>query len=348
MILMTDYKDIFEKALSEACEKTTFSDNDELFSIVKERTGNMEKKKFKIRKLAVIAASIAIIAAAALTVSVGAASNWTFRFLSDFSSAFDNRLGEYNIVESASYSNSVSDMRFELVGVAADSNVFSAMVDIFPPYGTEFTEENKPKMNDNIHFDFDLIGAHVSYGSGGRFDVLSDTPQKVRVLLTFNCSAGIENKEIGFYADKMIRSKNGKTFETERIWCTNIKTGSMPQKMIYDLDEQKILFDILPYDSYVERAEMTVTGAEVGSMSVKLTGLITGDLLWNDCTFSAKKTDGATVGLIFSGGHASGHGKYPGAPMIDWDGSITLLFDEVVDPADIVSVTVNDTEFIFK
>ena len=72
--MMTDYKDVFERALSETCEKTTFSDNDQLFSIVKERAVNMEKKKFKMKKPAVIAASIA--AAAALTVSVGALVNY--------------------------------------------------------------------------------------------------------------------------------------------------------------------------------------------------------------------------------------------------------------------------------
>ena len=72
--MMSDYKSIFEKALSEACEKNTFSDNDQLFSIVKERTGNMEKKKLKMKKPAVIAVSIA--AAAALTVSVGALVNY--------------------------------------------------------------------------------------------------------------------------------------------------------------------------------------------------------------------------------------------------------------------------------
>lgn len=71
---MTEYKDIFEKALSEACDRTSFSDNDQLFSIVKERTSNMEKKKFKLKKPAVIAASIA--SAAALTVSVGALVNF--------------------------------------------------------------------------------------------------------------------------------------------------------------------------------------------------------------------------------------------------------------------------------
>ena len=70
MIMMTDYKNFFEEALSEACEKNSFSDNDQLFSIVKERASNMEKKKYKFKKPTVIAASIA--AAAALTVSVGA------------------------------------------------------------------------------------------------------------------------------------------------------------------------------------------------------------------------------------------------------------------------------------
>ena len=111
---------------------------------------------------------------------------------------------------------------------------------------------------------------------------------------------------------------------------------------------QKILFDVLPYDSYMERAEMTVTGAEVGSMSVKLTGLLSGELLWRNTEFSAKKTDGTDVGVIFSGGTSVGTSGYPGGPIINADSNIILLFDDVVDPADIASVTIGGTEIVFR
>ena len=77
MIYMMNYRDFFENAFDEAFEKAPFSDDEAFVNIVKERTGNMEKKKFGFRKPAVIAASIA--AAAALTVSVGALVNYFHR-----------------------------------------------------------------------------------------------------------------------------------------------------------------------------------------------------------------------------------------------------------------------------
>ena len=69
-----NYKELFEDTLSEICEKAPFSDDEELFGIVKERTGYMRKKKIRMKKPVVIAA--AATAAAALTVSVGALVNY--------------------------------------------------------------------------------------------------------------------------------------------------------------------------------------------------------------------------------------------------------------------------------
>ena len=69
-----DYKKVFEDTLSEICEKAPFSDDEQMFNIVIERTSNMEKKNFKFKKPIAIVASVAT--AAALTVSVGAAINW--------------------------------------------------------------------------------------------------------------------------------------------------------------------------------------------------------------------------------------------------------------------------------
>lgn len=321
----------------------------------------MESLPEKPRKRGIRFSHVAIAAAAALsllTITAGAASDWTFSFLGDFSSAFGEKTEEYNIVESASYSNSASDMTFELVGVSADVNIFRVMLDIFPPEGTEFTEENKPIMNDNITFDFYLLNAHKGYGAGGRFDVLSDTPQKMRVMWTYSCSAGIEDREIEFVAKKMTRTKDenavdtdrnciitdneGSVIKTEDIWYTRIKTGSAPQEMKYELGGQAIDLDRLPDSD--ERCRMFVTSAEVGSMSVKLNGLIRGDLRWRDSTFTAVKTDGTPVGLIFSGGSTIGGEPSSGLK----DGDIILLFDDIVNPADIASVTINGTELLFK
>ena len=69
-----DYKKIFEDTLSEICEKAPFSDDEQMFNMVIERTSNMEKKNLKFKKPIAIVASVT--AAAALTVSVGAALNW--------------------------------------------------------------------------------------------------------------------------------------------------------------------------------------------------------------------------------------------------------------------------------
>jgi len=69
-----NYRDLFDNAFSEAFENAPFSDEETFIKIVKERTKNMEKKNFKMKKPAVIAAVMA--AAAVLTISVGAAVNY--------------------------------------------------------------------------------------------------------------------------------------------------------------------------------------------------------------------------------------------------------------------------------
>ena len=69
-----DYRNIFESSLNEARETTQLPDDDKFIKIVKERAVNMEKKKIRSKKPAVIAVSIA--AAAVLTVSAGALFNY--------------------------------------------------------------------------------------------------------------------------------------------------------------------------------------------------------------------------------------------------------------------------------
>ena len=92
--LIMNYKDFIESALSEAYENALFSDDETLFNIVKERASNMEKKKSRSKKPAVIAASIA--AAATLTVSAGAALNWDINAL--FGDMFGKKSAEQNIM----------------------------------------------------------------------------------------------------------------------------------------------------------------------------------------------------------------------------------------------------------
>ena len=69
-----DYKALFDNVMYEKYDTTPLSDDEAFIQSVKERAKNMNNKKFKMKKPAVIAVSIA--AAAALTVSVGAAANW--------------------------------------------------------------------------------------------------------------------------------------------------------------------------------------------------------------------------------------------------------------------------------
>ncbi len=69
-----EYKDLFDDVMYEKYDTTPLSDDNAFIQSVKERARNMEKKKIRFKKPAVIAASIAV--AAALTVSVGAATNW--------------------------------------------------------------------------------------------------------------------------------------------------------------------------------------------------------------------------------------------------------------------------------
>ena len=64
-----EYKDLFDDVMYEKYDTTPLSDDNAFIQSVKERARNMEKKKIRFKKPAVIAASIAV--AAALTVSVG-------------------------------------------------------------------------------------------------------------------------------------------------------------------------------------------------------------------------------------------------------------------------------------
>ena len=69
-----DYKELFDNVMYEKYDTTPLSDDSAFIHSIEERARKMEKKKLGSKKPAVIAASIA--AAAALTVSAGAALNW--------------------------------------------------------------------------------------------------------------------------------------------------------------------------------------------------------------------------------------------------------------------------------
>ncbi len=129
---MTDYKQIFEKALSEACEKNDFSDDEKLFGIVKERTGTMEKRTFKWKKPAVTAAALA--AAAALTVSVGAVANWDLaafftRYFND--SATQELADEGYFYSSENYAENnvpAASGTYPVMGETLEKDIFTAKI----------------------------------------------------------------------------------------------------------------------------------------------------------------------------------------------------------------------------
>ena len=114
---MTDYRELFECAFNEAFRKAPFSDDETFVNIVKERTINMEKKKTRSKKPAVIAASIA--AAAALTVTAGAALNWDIASL--FQSANVSEREEHSSISGKTLREYFDSENFTVRGTSAET-----------------------------------------------------------------------------------------------------------------------------------------------------------------------------------------------------------------------------------
>ncbi len=304
----------------------TVPDENTVNTLIESLPDKQPKKGIKFPRVAIaIAAAVSM-----LTVTAGAASNWTFSFLSDFSSIFGGNTAEYNIVESASYSNSESDMSFELVGVAVDNNFFRALVDIYPPEGTEFTEDNKLEINSDISFDMDLIDYHGSYGSGGNFYILSETPQKMRAMLTYHCTPGFEYKNISFTAKKMLWDEDGSFKGFEDIWYTRIKTGRSAKKQTYSLHDMTVRFD---ENNYIE-----TTKAEVSGMTATIFCKMYGNEYYRfNKDVYVTLTDGSTLKAVCEGAGGLGMDGYV-------DGKLIFLFDDVVKPTDVVSITTDGHE----
>ena len=310
----------------EEMKAQTVPDENTVNTLIESLPDKQPKKGIKFPRVAIaIAAAVSM-----LTVTAGAASNWTFSFLSDFSSIFGGNTAEYNIVETASYSNSESDMSFELVGVAVDSNLLRAMVDIYPSEGTEFTEDNKLEINSDISFAMDLIDYHGSYGSGGNFYILSETPQKMRVMLTYHCTPGFEYKNISFTAQKMLWDEDGSFKGLEDIWYTRIKTGRSAKKQIYSLHDMTVRFD---ENNYIE-----TTKAEVSGMTATIFCKMYGNEYYRfNKDVYVTLTDGSTLKAVCEGAGGLGMDGYV-------DGKLIFLFDDVVKPTDVASITTDGHE----
>ena len=310
----------------EEMKAQTVPDENTVNTLIESLPDKQPKKGIKFPHVAIaIAAAVSM-----LTVTAGAASNWTFSFLSDFSSIFGGNTAEYNIVETASYSNSESDMSFELVGVAVDSNLLRALVDIYPPEGTEFTEDDKLEINSDISFSMDLIDYHGSYGSGGNFYILSETPQKMRVMLTYHCTPGFEYKNISFTAQKMLWDEDGSFKGFEDIWYTRIKTGRSAKKQTYSLHDMTVRFD---ENNYIE-----TTKAEVSGMTATIFCKMYGNEYYRfNKDVYVTLTDGSTLKAVCEGAGGLGMDGYV-------DGKLIFLFDDVVKPTDVVSITTDGHE----
>ena len=150
-----NYKDFIESALSEAYENAPFSDDETLFNIVKERTSNMEKKKSRSKKPAVIAASVA--AAAAL--------NW------DIASLFQNN----NAVERAKREQIVDEIDREY-NVVKNTDAVIDSADSAREY--ELLSEISHNVDKTVTYDNYLI--HISGYScdGSHVEVLYDLTYK--------------------------------------------------------------------------------------------------------------------------------------------------------------------------
>jgi|GEM_PF-3552041 len=126
-------KVLFERALSEVSDRYTFSTDRELAIKIRERAKNMEKKKFKMKKPAVIAASVA--AAAVLTASVGAVS---FGLLSEmftkyFGDSATKRLADDGYIYTAENyaednTSDGSERLYPVMGETLEKGIFTAKV----------------------------------------------------------------------------------------------------------------------------------------------------------------------------------------------------------------------------
>ncbi|MBP3855458.1 MAG: hypothetical protein IK990_07610 [Ruminiclostridium sp.] len=279
-------------------------------------------------------AALAVTAAAfSMTAAVGAATNWTFTFLDDPAAGFDDNTAAHSIVNSAAYSNSVSQFGFELVGAAADNGILRAIIDIFPPDGTEFDDTNTPVLYRDIAFFVRVTDPGSPHGLGGSDCIIFSSPQKIRVMSQSDSTLSLENRDIEISANVPVYDENGRITEHRKIWVANITTGSSGEKLSYSrlvLPEGKLRTSggyVIPFR------------AEVGCMTIKLFGLFSEQVMQNEDVF-AKMADGSLMQMKWSGAGGYLHDGYT-------DGSMTFTFPDIVQPCDVRSVVINGSEIIF-
>lgn len=291
-----------------------------------------------------------LIAAAAalsvLTVSAGAATNWTFGILPDPSSVFaDEKVSEYNAVTEAVYSNTVTDYGFELIGAVTDGHLLNVIVDIYPPEGHTFSEDNIPPLN-STGLTFQMsVESETAYGMGSTYKYTDVTPKKLRAELIFDCSIPMDGKQIKLYAGKDIYNEDGNTVDFETIWEAELTTVESKSKMTYEnIDKTQINFSTLPEFAIDQESYIIPEKIDVSFMSLTIHGkfsIFSPGIYLNHRENYARLADGSTVALTLSDGTGMDMGDH-------MEGTQAFAFAESVDPENVVSIVIDGHEIVLE
>ena len=322
MDLIMNYKDFIENALSEAYENAPFSDDETLFNIVKERASNMEKKKLRSKKPAVIAASIA--AAAALTVSAGAALNWDIASLFIGSKAHISEIPETWFQRE--FREYYKNEEFTERSVSADSEY-----DIFQALSTEIDKSFDVSGND-VH----VLGTAFD---GNRLDVLFEVIYDDEPQITEDSNSFMPALVLAFPDDRY-EEYGWHTFYYETVGNTARYRAGFEIKMPEDkgnvrmfvVDENERLSayrkgmayesgnyvdidldrgNVYSYysDEEISIGDHTITGIRISPFTVRIEGDSTDNTVFFDNNIIATFSDG-TVYDLYPGRKSAGDGSF--------------------------------------
>lgn len=292
-----------------------------------------------------------VIAAAAalsvLTVGAGAATNWTFGILPDPSSVFaDEKISEYNAVTEAVFSNTVTDYGFELIGAATDGHLLNVIVDIYPPEGQTFNEDNIPSFTSIDGLTFQMsIESESAYGTGATYKFTDVTPEKIRAELKYDCTIPMDGKQIKIYAGRNLTNEEGNVVDFEALWEAELTTIESGSRLTYEnIDNTKLTFPVKPEYGADQESFIIPEKIDVSFMSFTVYGkfsLFSPSIYLKCADNYAKLADGSTVALKPSGGSYMDMGGYG-------EGSYAFEFAEYVDPENVVSIVLDGHEIILE
>ena len=200
---MMDYKALFDDVMYRKYDTALLPDDEEFIRSIRERAGKMERKNSKMRKPAVIAASIA--AAAALTVSVGAAADWDIAALfTQQSKALSERTDEW--LKSDMYTFFKEDVYpyMDLINVPENAGSYSADY----VHDREITERITRDMSESFEFEkftvnmkgclYDGLNAVFFFDIEYKniFDALAADPHKLPVIFYSGVRGGSTDNEV--------------------------------------------------------------------------------------------------------------------------------------------------------